>query len=289
MKICMQRVNTTFLISQLLTVFMLLSCNPIASKKGFEGRISGVYGNTIGSMVVFTGSGNTGVTQLKAGQKFRVFSGTEKLGEIEITHITPPLAHARILSGRAAKEADVREIPAGKDGVKKEEKKTYENYTDNGDGTVTDTKTGLIWQRCSAGQNNDEACSGEAKLFTWDDALKACSSLQLAGKKWRLPAMEELKSLIYCSDGTKTEDIKDIGDGHPNRCGWSGGDRYGKEYLQPTINIKAFPETVATAYWSSSSYVPYTPNAWLVSFNDGSVPDTNKPVLYYVRCVSTGP
>ena len=25
-------------------------------------------------------------------------------------------------------------------------------YTDNGDGTVTDTATGLMWQRCSVGQ-----------------------------------------------------------------------------------------------------------------------------------------
>ena len=36
------------------------------------------------------------------------------------------------------------------------------SYTDNGNGTVTDNNTGLIWQKCGVGQNNDSACSGTA-------------------------------------------------------------------------------------------------------------------------------
>jgi hypothetical protein len=78
-------------------------------------------------------------------------------------------------------------------------------------------------------------------------------------------------------------------DGHPNGCGWSGGDRYGKEHLRPTINIKAFPETVASPYWSSSSYVPVPANAWAVFFDNGLVTNGVKTNNPYVRCVSTGP
>jgi hypothetical protein len=37
-------------------------------------------------------------------------------------------------------------------------------YTDNGDGTVTDKATGLVWQKCSRGQNND------ATATNWTDA-----------------------------------------------------------------------------------------------------------------------
>ena len=31
-------------------------------------------------------------------------------------------------------------------------------YTDSGIGTITDSATGLIWQKCSVGQKNDKRC-----------------------------------------------------------------------------------------------------------------------------------
>jgi hypothetical protein len=41
-------------------------------------------------------------------------------------------------------------------------------FTDNGDGTVTDTATGLQWKRCSEGQSWDGAtCSGTATNYYW--------------------------------------------------------------------------------------------------------------------------
>ncbi len=57
-------------------------------------------------------------------------------------------------------------------------------YTDNGDGTVTDTDTGLTWQKASS--------SGK----TWEQALAYCESLSLGGyTDWRLPTVKELQSL----------------------------------------------------------------------------------------------
>ena len=59
---------------------------------------------------------------------------------------------------------------------------------DNGDGTVPDTSTGLIWMK------NANPAAGEK---TWDEALEYCSHLEYAGKKqWRLPTKEEFESLI---------------------------------------------------------------------------------------------
>jgi hypothetical protein len=61
----------------------------------------------------------------------------------------------------------------------------YADLADNGDGTVTDTKTGLMWQQ------------GEAGAMTWTDALTYCENLQLASHDdWRLPNRNELESLI---------------------------------------------------------------------------------------------
>jgi len=59
------------------------------------------------------------------------------------------------------------------------------NFVDNGDGTVTDTKTGLMWQQDEAG------------AMSFEDALTYSEDLQLADHSdWRLPNRNELQSLL---------------------------------------------------------------------------------------------
>jgi hypothetical protein len=58
-------------------------------------------------------------------------------------------------------------------------------FVDNGDGTITDTRTGLTWQKASSSGN------------TWEQALTYCESLNLGGHTdWRLPTIKELRSLV---------------------------------------------------------------------------------------------
>jgi hypothetical protein len=60
-----------------------------------------------------------------------------------------------------------------------------ESYTDNGDGTVTDNVTGLMWEKMAKGPS------------TWADAGTYCSTLSLGGHTdWRLPALMELVSIV---------------------------------------------------------------------------------------------
>jgi len=136
-------------------------------------------------------------------------------------------------------------------------------FIDNLDHTVTDRKTGLIWERCSMGQelnNISYNCSGTATTATWANALTYCNGLTLAGRTWRLPNINELTSIV---DRSKA----------------SGA----------TIDLTVFPATVANNYWSSSTYVPNASFAWLVFFSNGLVTYNNKSNNKYVRCVSTGP
>ncbi len=59
-------------------------------------------------------------------------------------------------------------------------------FVDNGDGTVIDNCTGLMWQKQSA--------PGE---YTWQGALQFCNGLELAGHRdWRLPNVRELQSIV---------------------------------------------------------------------------------------------
>lgn len=72
------------------------------------------------------------------------------------------------------------------------------HYTDNGDGTVTDNVTGLMWQ-----QSPDKNCDG---IIDYDDkvsyaeAVEGAAGYRLGGyTDWRLPTIKELYSLIEFS------------------------------------------------------------------------------------------
>lgn len=57
---------------------------------------------------------------------------------------------------------------------------------DNGDGTITDYATGLMWQKADNG-----------KLYNWKDALAYADTLKLAGyTDWYLPNAKELESIV---------------------------------------------------------------------------------------------
>jgi hypothetical protein len=59
------------------------------------------------------------------------------------------------------------------------------SFTDNGDGTVTDNVTGLMWQQDPG-----------AKM-TWNAGVAGAATLDLAGYgDWRLPTIKELYSLM---------------------------------------------------------------------------------------------
>ena len=119
-------------------------------------------------------------------------------------------------------------------------------YADNGDGTVTDTLTGLIWQQKSS-----------SSTYSWEQALVYCEGLNLAGyTDWRIPTIKELTSLVDYSRRA------------------------------PAIDTTFFPDTKATQlYWSSTTYFNYTYGAWYVNFNTGNSIHCNKDNDNYVRAV----
>jgi hypothetical protein len=109
---------------------------------------------------------------------------------------------------------------------------------------VTDTKTDLIWQRCSAGQSwSGSTCTGSAGSYTHEQALVHAKTQNTTASPtgWRLPSVKELASLAD------------------------------KGCQSPAIDSTAFPATLSSWYWSSSPYVSNSSDAWCVYFYDGSV------------------
>ncbi len=70
------------------------------------------------------------------------------------------------------------------------------HFADNGNGTVTDLATGLMWQKADSG-----------KGLNWQEALRYAETLSVSGVvRWRLPSAKELQSLV---DYTRSPDTTD--------------------------------------------------------------------------------
>ncbi|HOW43434.1 MAG TPA: DUF1566 domain-containing protein [Candidatus Omnitrophota bacterium] len=62
------------------------------------------------------------------------------------------------------------------------------DFKDNGDGTVTDLNSNLMWKK------------DEGPELNWEEAMKFCQDMELAGyKDWRLPTIREIGSLMDLS------------------------------------------------------------------------------------------
>jgi len=73
--------------------------------------------------------------------------------------------------------------------------RTPMRFKDNGDGTVTDLVTGLMWQK-----------TPDFKHRTWDEAKAYVESLTLAGHSdWRMPSIKELLSIVYFSGNVMSQ------------------------------------------------------------------------------------
>ncbi len=70
-------------------------------------------------------------------------------------------------------------------------------YTDNGDGTITDVNTGLMWEK----QSNDGSVHSIGNTYTWDQAFSGhvatLNTMSFAGHTdWRVPNYKELVSIL---------------------------------------------------------------------------------------------
>jgi hypothetical protein len=178
------------------------------------------------------------------------------------------------------------------------------SYTDNGNGTITDNATGLMWEAktncditgsgtdlhdgdnsypwsgfCSGlgpcGTNADcptgQTCIGRdgqgtnMTIFMWVAALNAGS---FAGHNdWRIPNIRELESIV--DFGTSSPATASAFNSGAGSC---------------TENIGS------KTYWSSTTDADMTGFAWAVYFGDGSLASTDKGVdmFRHVRAVRGG-
>jgi len=120
-----------------------------------------------------------------------------------------------------------------------------QSYTDNGDGTVLDDVTGLVWQE-----------SVDAMQYTSASAAQHCLD---QGGSWRLPTLIELASLVdYTRFNPAIDDVT-----FPDT---------------PVI-------VPAVAFLSSSPFLIEPSTSWIVDFSDGTAAGNVVTTAYSVRCV----
>ena len=133
-------------------------------------------------------------------------------------------------------------------------------FVDNGDGTVTDHLTGLIWLK-------NAGCAG---TMPWNNAVTYCNNLSsgscglmdgsVAGD-WRLPNVVELESQVNAESS--------------NSATW--------------LNSQGFTNVQSSHYWSATTNASGTSSAWVVSMLYGNVLYDHKTgSSYYVWPVRGG-
>ena len=134
-------------------------------------------------------------------------------------------------------------------------------YTDNGDGTVTDSLTGLMWLK-------DGGCMKKR----WSDALNiigdfnanpprySCLGYTANYNDWRMPNVKELESMI----NYETSDA----------AGW--------------LNSAGFTNVKYSSYWSSTTSQKSAAQAWMMNMKKSGKLLQNKKSNYYAWPVRGG-
>ena len=124
-------------------------------------------------------------------------------------------------------------------------------FNDNGNGTITDRLTGLMWERVPASPAVD-----------WYSAISYCENLTLGGHSdWRLPNVSELKSLV----------------------------NYEQENSDYWLNnTQGFENIAHNYYFTASTQTGTSSSVWLVYMSTGLVLPGTKGSNNYVLAVRGG-
>ncbi|MFT2110872.1 DUF1566 domain-containing protein [Marinomonas sp. 2405UD68-3] len=120
-------------------------------------------------------------------------------------------------------------------------------FTINGDETVTDLKTGLMWKQCAEGLSGSDCETGSVSSAFWDVFLRSVITLNegdgFAGHTdWRMPNVKELRSIVE------------------------------EQCYRPAVNLEVFPNTPIVSFFTSTPVKDVSQdNIWVVEFIHGRV------------------
>lgn len=132
-------------------------------------------------------------------------------------------------------------------------------FNDNGDGTITDLLTGLMWLKsssCMGWLSWQAAMDAAQELNSMSRDEEHCSKLAVAYDDWYLPTIQELETLLNAEAA------------EPYRF----------------LNFYGFRGIQADSYWSSTTG-PNPYGAWLLYFDTGEIMGGGKVETHHVLLV----
>lgn len=160
-------------------------------------------------------------------------------------------------------------------------------YTDNGDGTITDNNTGLMWEK----KSDDGSIHDWDNTYTWgmttppytmngtmvttfldtlNDVSGGGASCFAGHCDWRIPNRNELQSIVNSETFTPA-----VSAAFNTACA-------------PACTVLTCSCTVPSNYWSSTTLTPIPDWAWFVYFDYGHDGGDGKNHLFFVRAVRGG-
>jgi len=137
------------------------------------------------------------------------------------------------------------------------------SYTDNGDGTITDNTTGLMWEKKSL----DGSLHNATEAYTWERAFAFTAQLNagsgFAGHTdWRLPNAKELQSIVNFENSSPA-----VSPAFNTGCAAACTVLTGRCTAWSPIPGTSTP----FGYWTSTTVARGPKLAWFVVFLDGNV------------------
>jgi hypothetical protein len=153
------------------------------------------------------------------------------------------------------------------------------SYTDNGDGTITDRNTRLMWEK----KSDDGSIHDKVSVYTWADAFAVhvvtLNQINFAGHTdWRLPNVRELQSIVDFENFSPA-----IAPAFNTGC------VPGATVLTGSCTPAVSAASPGAVYWSSTTAWANSPAAaWVVAFATGDTYHEFKVYLnamHHVRAV----
>jgi len=146
-------------------------------------------------------------------------------------------------------------------------------YVDNGDGTISDLNTRLMWEK----KSRDGSIHDWSNRYQWAEAfsvfIAGLNSAKFAGHNdWRLPNVNELLSIVNYEIPSPTVSMM-----FNTNC-------------VASCTVTTCSCTEALDYWSSTTtmYQSFPTYAWTVYFFNGRAGSGSKTDTFYVRAVRGG-
>jgi hypothetical protein len=145
------------------------------------------------------------------------------------------------------------------------------SFTDNGDGTITDHATGLMWEK----NTDDDSIHDKDTVFTFSGAQGKVATLNTDGfagyDDWRVPNVIELMTLLDFSATTNPRVFPEFNDSCVAAC-----------------DLASCSCTRASEYWSSSYHPSNLTWGWSVRMDTWNPAQNPKAAAFPVRAVRGG-